>query len=88
MSFTMREIATRIADKHGVSISDLKCESRVRKIAWARQEAYAEIQALTTFSTPQIGNWFGGRDHSTVIFGIRRHKEREAAAKAFKPRAA
>lgn len=76
---TMRDVAIEVAARHGSTIAELRGCSRQRCVAWARQEAFAEIYSLGRFSLPQIGRFFGDRDHTTVLFGIRRHKERLAA---------
>lgn len=72
----MRDVAQAVADKHGISLDVLRSEKRDRPIAWARQEAMWECRRQTTQSLPQIGLFFGGRDHSTVLHGIHRHQAR------------
>ena len=63
-----------VAEKHGLRPSDLRSYSRKRKVAHARFEAFAKAK-LAGFSLTQIGIYWGGRDHTTVMSGIRRHKE-------------
>lgn len=72
---TMRQIARRTAERHGVSLDDMMGLSRRPRIAQARQEAMHEIRQATTFSLPQIGRFFN-RDHTTVIHGVRAHEQR------------
>lgn len=76
---TMREIAARVAARHGTSLADLRGCSTQRSVAKTRHEAFAEIYGLGRYSTTQIGRFFGDRDHTTVIYGIRRHHSRQAA---------
>lgn len=76
---TMREIASRVAARYGTSLSALQGCSRQRTVSHPRQEAYAEIYSVGRYSTTQIGRFFGDRDHTTVIYGIRRHRSRLAA---------
>lgn len=75
---TMREIAERVAFRVGVSLEDLRGASRKRYIAHPRQEVFALIYATDRFSLPQIGRYFGGRDHTTILYGIREHEARLA----------
>jgi chromosomal replication initiator protein len=74
----MASVAARVAAKHGLTVADLRGQSRKRVFAWPRHEAFAECRALPR-PLPMIGLYFGGRDHSTVWHGIRRHEERQAA---------
>lgn len=73
---TMAEIAQRVAEKHRIEVGDLKGQSRKRYIAWPRQEAMHEMHAATSQSLPAIGRFLGGRDHTTVLHGVRRHQAR------------
>jgi hypothetical protein len=76
---TMTSYSTRIeramwgvADRHGVRVRDIIGPSRAAKVCAARFEAFYELRLLG-LSTPSIGKRIGGRDHSTVLSGIRRH---------------
>lgn len=73
---TMREIAIRVAEAHGLTLADLRGPSRQRHIAWPRHEAFALVRDNTAQSLPQIGRYFGDRDHTTVLWGIRGHERR------------
>jgi len=53
----------------------LLSESRSRSIARPRQVAMALAKELTSHSLPEIGEAFGGRDHTTVLHACRRIKE-------------
>ena len=68
------DIAKEVAEKYGLTVADLKGQSRVRFIAWARQEAFYRCREAG-HSSPSIGRWFG-RDHTTVIFGSRAYVDR------------
>jgi chromosomal replication initiation ATPase DnaA len=74
----MRTIAASVAERHRLPIAALYGERRTAAYSLARDEAWAEIHATGKFSTPQIGRHFN-RDHSSVVVGIQRHKERGAA---------
>ncbi len=68
---TIVEIKFAVAAHFGVSISDLESDQRRRAIARPRQIAMYLAHHLTVRSYPEIGRAFGGRDHSTVIWGER-----------------
>jgi len=74
-----QRIALEVGRKHGVKLNELKSARRDRKIVAARHEAFWRCRNETSLSFPQIGKLFGGRDHSTVLHGIKRHEERMKA---------
>ncbi len=71
-----KAIIAEVAARHGLRPEDLKGRAVGREIAWPRQEAMAVLRVRTRLSTTQIGALLGGRDHSTVIHGIRVHERR------------
>ena len=56
-----------IADKYGLSVSDLKGKKRNKNVVIPRQFAMFIARELTEYSTTDIGTEFGGRDHTTVM---------------------
>lgn len=68
----MRQIAHEMAVRHELTLEDLKGPDRSKRIARVRFAAMAAIRHQTGFSFPQIGAFFGGRDHTTVMHAIRR----------------
>lgn len=70
-----RAIIQAAADKHNLGFGILISDSRIRPHARARFEACYDLARLTKMSLPQIGRRLGGRDHTTVLHGIRRHCE-------------
>ena len=58
-----------------VKVADLLSKRRSRSIARPRQMAMALAKELTNHSLPEIGDHFGGRDHTTVIHACRKVKE-------------
>lgn len=65
---TPEAILTIIADTFDLSIEDLKSNSRRREISWARQIGMYLMRQHTDLSLPRIGEEFGGKDHTTVIY--------------------
>ena len=62
------EIIRVVADAFDVSIEDLKGNSRRREISWARQISMYLMRQHTALSLPRIGEEFGGKDHTTVLY--------------------
>ncbi len=69
---TPEAIAKAIAHEFHVTLADLKGPSRARTVSVPRQVAMHFIRTLTDASLPQIGRYFGGRDHSTVLSALKR----------------
>jgi len=72
---SIEEIQRRVADHYLIRHSDLVGPKRVRTFARPRQIAMYLCKQLTTRSLPEIGRHFGGRDHTTVMHGVRRIEE-------------
>ncbi|MGQ3040561.1 MAG: helix-turn-helix domain-containing protein [Brevundimonas sp.] len=71
-------IIREVADRYQVQVNDLLGVSRARYVSFARMEAYALIRRRTPYSLPQIGLIFDGRDHTTILHGVRHYEAREA----------
>ncbi|MBD2388164.1 chromosomal replication initiator protein DnaA [Cylindrospermum sp. FACHB-282] len=65
---TAEVILTVIAEAFNIPIEDLKSNSRRREISWARQIGMYLMRQHTSLSLPRIGEEFGGKDHTTVIY--------------------
>ncbi|QLE55079.1 chromosomal replication initiator protein DnaA [Nostoc sp. TCL26-01] len=65
---TPEAILTVIAENFDISIEDLKSNSRRREISWARQIGMYLMRQHTDLSFPRIGEEFGGKDHTTVLY--------------------
>jgi chromosomal replication initiator protein len=72
---TIEEIQRRVAEHYNVRLSDLIGPKRTRTIARPRQIAMYLAKLLTPRSLPEIGRRFGGRDHTTIMHGVRRIEE-------------
>jgi len=76
---TIENIQKTVAEYYKIRTSDLTSAKRNRTIARPRQIAMALAKELTNHSLPEIGNAFGGRDHTTVLYAVRKVAElREA----------
>jgi len=64
-----------VADYFGIRVSELKSKRRNRQIARPRQIAMSLAKELTSMSLPDIGDAFGGRDHTTVIHACKKVDE-------------
>ncbi|AKG16330.1 chromosomal replication initiation protein [Moraxella bovoculi 237] len=67
-----------VAQYYGISAKDLMSKKRARNIARPRQMAMALIRELTQDSFPEIGQFFGGRDHTTVMHACKAIEELRA----------
>ena len=72
---TIPNIQRIVADYYKVRIADLLSKRRNRSIARPRQIAMALAKELTDHSLPEIGDAFGGRDHTTVLHACRKINE-------------
>jgi chromosomal replication initiator protein len=72
---TVENIQKTVADYYKVRLSDLLSKRRSRSVARPRQLAMALAKELTTHSLPEIGDAFGGRDHTTVMHACKRIRE-------------
>jgi len=72
---TIENIQKTVADYYKVRIAELLSKRRSRSIARPRQVAMSLAKELTTHSLPEIGDAFGGRDHTTVLHACKRIKE-------------
>jgi len=69
---SIENIQKTVADYFKIRVADLLSRRRSRSIARPRQFAMALSKELTNHSLPEIGDAFGGRDHTTVLHGCRR----------------
>ena len=72
---TVDEIQKTVADHFSLKQADLLSERRTRSVARPRQIAMYLCKQHTTRSYPDIGRRFGGRDHTTVLHGVRKIEE-------------
>ncbi len=72
---TLDNIQKTVADYYKLRVADLLSKRRTRNIARPRQMAMGIAKELTNHSLPEIGDAFGGRDHTTVLHAVRKIKE-------------
>jgi chromosomal replication initiator protein len=71
-AITIEHVQAAVCEWFGVSQADLRGDKRPQSIAYPRHIAMYLCRELTDQSLPKIGAKFGGRDHSTVMHGVRR----------------
>lgn len=69
---TIDNIQKKVAEYYKIKVSDLLSRRRSRSVARPRQMAMAMSKKLTNHSLPEIGDAFGGRDHTTVLHACRK----------------
>ncbi len=72
---SIENIQQTVAEYFKVRVSDLISKKRSRDITRPRQIAMSFVKELTNYSLPQIGDHFGGRDHTTVLHACRKVEE-------------
>jgi len=72
---TIENIQKTVAEYYKIRLADLSAKSRTRSIARPRQVAMSLSKELTSKSLPEIGQAFGGRDHTTVMHACRKVSE-------------
>ncbi len=72
---TLENIQKTTAEYYKIRVSDLLSKRRSRSVARPRQIAMALAKELTNHSLPEIGDAFGGRDHTTVLHACRKVEE-------------
>jgi chromosomal replication initiator protein len=68
---TIDNIQKTVAEYYNIKMSDLLSKRRTRSVVRPRQLAMALAKELTNHSLPEIGDAFGGRDHTTVLHACR-----------------
>ena len=72
---TIEEIQRKVSEHYNIRLSDMIGPKRLRTYARPRQIAMYLSKNLTSRSLPEIGRRFGGRDHTTVMHGVKRIEE-------------
>ncbi len=77
------DIQKKVADYYAIAPKEMKSSRRSRNIAFPRQVAMFLCKELTRKSLPEIGEAFGGRDHTTVLYACRKIEEQRAGDAEF-----
>ncbi len=72
---SIENIQKIVAEYYKIRVADLHSKRRTRSVARPRQLAMALAKQLTSHSLPEIGDAFGGRDHTTVLYACRKIKQ-------------
>ncbi|MCS6763268.1 MAG: chromosomal replication initiator protein DnaA [Candidatus Protistobacter heckmanni] len=75
---SVENIQKTVADFYNIKVADMYSKKRPANIARPRQIAMYLAKELTQKSLPEIGELFGGRDHTTVLHGVRKIAEERA----------
>ncbi|PIV31035.1 MAG: chromosomal replication initiator protein DnaA [Zetaproteobacteria bacterium CG02_land_8_20_14_3_00_50_9] len=71
-SISVDDIQKKIAEYYGINPKDMRSNKRSRNIAFPRQVAMYASKELTQLSLPEIGSQFGGKDHTTILYAVRK----------------
>ena len=74
----VEEIQSAVTERYGVRTADLQSRSRIRTFAFPRQVCMYLARKLTDHSFEEIGAFFGGRDHTTVLYACQQIEEKRA----------
>lgn len=69
-NLSIEKIQGTVAEYFNLKVSELRSKRRSRSVSRPRQIAMYLVRSLTDHSLPEIGEYFGGRDHSTVLHGF------------------
>jgi len=69
---SIEDIQKKVSNYYNINPRDMRSSKRTRTIAFPRQIAMYASKELTTMSLPEIGELFGGRDHTTVLHAVRK----------------
>ena len=69
---SIEDIIKKVSSHFNIKVTDLKSPKRLKAVVLPRQVAMYLARQLTTSSYPEIGDRFGGKDHSTIIHAIRK----------------
>lgn len=72
---TIENIIKTVSEYCHIRVIDILCKKRTAQLVYARQLAMALAKELTNHSLPEIAREFGGRDHTTVLYAIKKIKK-------------
>lgn len=77
MKRSMKEVASEVAQAHGLTLEEMKQPRRFRNLAHARHEAMWRMRQETVASFGMIARFFNLMDHTTVVHGCAAHEQRQ-----------
>ena len=69
---SLRQITEAVAEMTGVSVYLMRAKGNCARPSQARHLAMYVARQVTPYSYPQIGRWFGGRHHTTIMYAVRK----------------
>ena len=81
---TIEMIQKHVAEHFRIKVSEMKSDKRIKTLVIPRQIAIYICRELTKASYPEIGEKFGGKDHSTIIHSVKKIEKQMAADADFK----
>jgi chromosomal replication initiator protein len=72
---TVESILKAVSERFGLTPAQLKMKSNTQKIAYPRQVAMYLVKELTQASLPEIGRYFAGKHHTTVLHSVQKIEE-------------
>jgi chromosomal replication initiator protein len=82
-SITLKDIERTVISHYNVSRSDIQSGNKSKNIALTRQICMYLAKVLTESSYQEIGKYFGNKRHTTVIFAIKKIKEKSKSSAEF-----
>jgi len=82
-AISVEDIQKKVASYFNINIREMSSNKRSRTIAFPRQIAMYAAKDLTTLSLPEIGSNFGGKDHTTVLYAVRKIEKMRAESDDF-----
>jgi hypothetical protein len=77
-----KQIAEEVCLKHRITWTELHSKQRQPRIVACRHEVFYRLKKEVAMSLPDIGRLIGGRDHTTVLHGVRMHEQRVLGVQA------
>ncbi|HEY4716490.1 MAG TPA: chromosomal replication initiator protein DnaA [bacterium] len=78
VELTVDDVLKFVADYFNIKVADMKSARRMRSIAFPRQIAMYIARTKLSYSFPELGEKFGGKDHSTIIHGVKKIEKKIA----------
>ncbi len=69
---SVEDIQKKVASYYNINPREMRSGKRSRTVAFPRQVAMYAAKELTTLSLPEIGEQFGGKDHTTILYAVRK----------------